>query len=121
MTSHEYGYRDAFARHWETVVEILNGVVRTRLPDGQTIDAVPNHGPEDIARAHALGYQGDVVGMTLDHDHMHVRLCHALGLKESPALRQASRGESSELSGVEEEMVLAAQRFVNLCRKAGLL
>lgn len=108
-------------RYGGSQVRVMPGWVETVLPGGAVVAAHPNRTPEDFARARALGYQGDVWGMTLDHDHMHVRLCHALGLKESPALRQASRGESSELSGVEEEMVLAAQRFVNLCRKEGLL
>lgn len=108
-------------RYGSTQVRVMQGWIETVLPGGRVVHAHPNHGPEDIARAQALGYQGDVWGMTLDHDHMHVRLCHALGLKESPALRQATRGESSELAGAEEEMVLAAQRFVNLCRQARLL
>jgi hypothetical protein len=108
-------------RYGGSAVRVMQGWVETVLPDGTTIHAKPNHDSEDVARARALGYGGDVWRMTLDHDHMHVRLCHALGLRESPALRQASRGESSELAGVEEEMVLAAQRFVNLCRRDGLL
>lgn len=107
-------------RYGASQVRVMQGWIETVLPGGAVVHAHPNYGPEDHERARALGYQGDVWGMTLDHDHMHVRLCHALGLKESPALRQATRGESSELAGAEEEMVLAAQRFVNLCRKEGL-
>lgn len=108
-------------RYGASQVRVMQGWVETVLPGGAVVAAHPNRTAEDFARARALGYQGDVWGMTLDHDHMHVLLCHALGLKESPALRQASRGESSELAGAEEQMVLAAQRFVNLCRGAALL
>lgn len=104
-----------------TTVEVMSGWVRTTLPDGTEVRAHPNYGHEDVARARSLGYQGDVWGMTLDHDRMHAQLATALGLKESPALRATALGQASELTGAEEEMVLAAQRFVNLCRKAGLL
>lgn len=107
-------------RYGATQVRVMQGWVETVLPGGAVVHALPLHGPEDQARARALGYQGDVWRMTLEHDHMHVRLCHALGPRESPALRQASRGESSDLAGAEEAMVLAAQAFVNLCRKEGL-
>lgn len=108
-----------FGYGW-TLIEIFEGFVRTTLPDGATIDAHPNHGPEHEARARALGYP-DVWAMTRDHDRFHALLAHALGLEESPALRATVRREASELTGVEEEVVLAMQRYVNLCRAAGLL
>lgn len=113
--------RLAASAYGGTTVEVMSGWVRTTLPDGTQVQARPNYGHEDIARAHALGYQGDVWGMTLDHDRYHALLAWALGLKESPALRATALGQASELTGVEEELVLCAQRFVNLCRKAGLL
>lgn len=108
-----------FSYGW-TLIEIFEGFVRTTLPDGATIDAHPVSGPEHEARALALGY-ADVWAMTRDHDRFHALLAHALGLEESPALRATVRGEASELTGVEEEVVLAMQRFANLCRAAGLL
>lgn len=104
-----------------TVVEIFDGWVRTTLPDGTEIHAHPRHGVEDVARAHSLGYAGDVWAMTRDHDRFHALLAHALDLEESPALRQSALGQESELAGAEEEVVLALQRFVNLCRAAGML
>lgn len=108
-------------RYGATLVEVFDGLVRTTLPDGTPVHAVPNHTPEDVARAHALGYEGDVWAMTRDHDHFHAMLANTLGLRESPALRAAVTGQASDLSGAEEEVVLALQRFVNLCRKAGKL
>lgn len=104
-----------------TTVRILPGWVETTLPDGALIVARPNEGAEHVARARSLGYGSDVWAMTMDHDPMHARLCHALGLRESPALRASLNDQPSEIAGAEEEMVLAAQRFVNLCRRDGLL
>lgn len=104
-----------------TTVRIMPGWVETTLPDGALVVARPNQGAEHVARARALGYDGDVWAMTMEHDPMHARLCHALGLRESPALRASLSDQPSELAGAEEEMVLAAQRYVNLCRRAGLL
>lgn len=104
-----------------TCVKVQGDRVGTTLPDGTVIDALPNHGDEDVARAHSLGYGGDVLAMTRDHDRMHARLAHALGLKESPALRDAALARTTEIGDAEEAMVLAAQRFLNLCRREGLL
>lgn len=116
----EYAPQERYG-YGHTLVEIMAGWVRTTLPDGTRIDAYPQHGAEDVARAHALGYEGDVVAMTMDHDRGHALIAWATGLEESPALRATARGEQSELAGAEEEMVLAWQRWRNLCRKAGLL
>jgi hypothetical protein len=104
-----------------TWVLVRPGYVSTVLPDGATVVATPNHTPEDVERAHRLGYAGDVVAMTRDHDRFHALLAHALGLKESPALRDVANGATSEIGCAEEDMVLAAQRFLNMCRKAGKL
>jgi hypothetical protein len=98
-------------------VREAQAMVFVTLPDGARITAAPNHDPESIARAHELGYGGDVRAMTLDHDPLHVIVCHALGLPESPALRDAVNGVTTELGLAEEGVVLALQRFVNLCRE----
>jgi hypothetical protein len=107
-------------RYGGTLVEIFSGWVRTTLPDGSPIYAVPGETAEDVARAHSLGYDGNVWAMTRDHDRIHALLAHAFGLPESPALRQTLTGVQSELAGAEECAVLAIQRWVNLCRKEGL-
>lgn len=101
-------------RYGAAVVEIFEDFVRTTLPGGAALIATPGTTPEDIARAHALGYGGDVWAMTRDHDRFHALLAHAFGLEESPALRQAVSGTHSELAGAEEEAVLAIQRWHNL-------
>lgn len=93
-----------------TTVEVFASWVRTTLPDGAQVHAIPMHGDEHQARASVLGYgEGDaaVLAMTLEHDLTHVQLAHMLGLRESPALRLATRGEESELAGLEECAVLA--------------
>lgn len=105
-------------RYGDTLVEIFDGFVRTTLPDGSPLLATPGKTPEDTARAHALGYAGDVWAMTRDHDRFHALLAHAFGLAESPALRQALDGVQSELAGAEEEAVLAIQRWHNLVQRS---
>lgn len=95
--------------------------VQTTLPDGAVVHAVPQDGPEDRARAEALGYGGNVAHMTEDHDRLHALLAAALGLAESPALRGAVDGQESELRGLEEEVVLGLMRYVNRLRAEGLL
>lgn len=92
--------------------------VETILEDGTVVLALPNRTPADVEMAHRLGYDGDVVAMTRDHDRFHALLSHALGFRESQALRDAANGVQSEIGWAEEEMVLAAQRLVNLRRKA---
>ena len=107
-------------RYGDTTVEIFDGFVRTTLPDGSPVHAVPGESPEDMARAASLGYgEGTqaVLAMTYDHDRIHALLAHAFGLPESPALRQTLQGTQSELAGAEEAMVLAAQRWINLCKR----
>ncbi len=59
--------------------------VKTRLPNGIEIEAHPQHEPEDVARAEALGYP-HVGAMTLDHDPLHALLTCVLGVGISPVL-----------------------------------
>lgn len=91
--------------------------VETILPGGAVVVATPNRTAADVEMAHRLGYEGDVLAMTRDHDRFHALLSHALGFKESQALRDAANGVESEVGWAEEEMVLAAQRLVNLRRR----
>ena len=104
---HQYG---------ATKVYVFDGWVETVLPDGKVVSAVSHTGPEDVARAHSLGYKGNLWAMTRDHDRLHAALAHMLGLPESPVLRASGTGATSELLGAEECAVLAIQRFWNLCR-----
>lgn len=112
---------EATFRYGRTTVEVFDGWVRTTLPDGTAVHAVPGDTEEDRARAVSLGYGGDVWLMTRDHDRFHSLLAYMLGLAESPAMRQTAAKQVSELAAAEEEAVLAVQRFVNECRKARML
>jgi hypothetical protein len=90
--------------------------VVTRYPDGTEVHAHPQHGAEDEARARALGYP-DVAAMTLDHDRLHTLLAQALTGGRSPVLWAQAYREvvlDAELADAEEQLVLAAQRFVAL-------
>ncbi len=93
--------------------------VVTRFPDGTEIHAHPQHGPEDTARARALGYP-NVAAMVLDHDPLHVLLAHVLGVGRSPTLDGLVSGRPAdpELAQAEEALVLAAQRFLNMARRS---
>lgn len=101
----------------KTICVLFVDHVETTLPDGSVVKAYPNDTPEDVARAHELGYNGDVLAMTLNHDPLHVWLAQALGLYESPALRDAAEGTTSTLGEAEECVVLALQRYLNLLRR----
>ncbi len=98
-------------------IDIYETYTITTMPNNDKLHATPNHTDEDIQRAHELGYNGDVVQMTLDHDHLHLQLSEMLGFDESYALRSAITGEDSEIVGAEETAVLAIQKLLNLHRK----
>lgn len=109
-------------RYGRTLVEIFDGWVRTTLPDGSPVHAVPGESAEDIARAEALGYGGDCWLMTRDHDRFHAMLADGLGLPESPALRKTAQGSRSTLlTDLEEASVLAIQRYAQELRAKGLM
>lgn len=101
------------------------GYCRIELPDNSTFSAVPHETEEYFNRALALGYgiyANPSRQMNAEHDAMHALLASVFGLPVSPALQAAADGEPiNELTGAEEALVLAAQRFVNLCRARGLL
>jgi hypothetical protein len=113
-------FEAVLVRYGGTTVYIGDSWATTSLPDGRVVYAAPHYDAESHARALSLGYSG-VEAMTREHDPMHSLLCHALGLDYSPALSRAADGlRANELSDAEEAMVLAAQRFRNLCRAAGI-
>lgn len=93
--------------------------VVTRYPDGTEVHAHPQHGPEDVARAAALGYP-NVDLMTLAHDPLHSLLCFVLLCGVSPTLNGLAHGRRTDpaLADAEEQLVLAAQRFLQLARKS---
>lgn len=85
----------------------------TKFPDDTVIEAHPQHGEEDQARAAALGYP-DVGSMTLDHDVMHQVVSWAVRGQGS---RVPTGTEDAELAQAEEEAVLAIQRYANAIRE----
>lgn len=97
-------------------------LLQVLLPNGDTVEAVSQYRPEDLELAERLGYgKAGVDAMTLDHDRLHVLLCNALGLDESPALREALLDKATPLGRFEEAAVLAVQAWVNGLRAAGKL
>ncbi len=92
--------------------------VVTRFPSGAAVEAHPQHGPEDVARAEALGYPHVGAGC-LDHDPLHVVVAEVLGTPT--LLRSLAEGKpvDPELAGAEEAVVLAVQRYLNVWRAKG--
>jgi hypothetical protein len=102
-----------------TVVELWgHDFTRTILPDGVEVPAAPQDNADYRSRAHALGYGQDSAAMSREHELGHVLLSYILGLPESPALRSAANNAGpSDLTGMEEDAVMALQRFA---RAAGV-
>lgn len=101
-----------------TVFEVWPDSVRTILPDGYTVPAAPEDTPEYRATAERLGYGTDTLAMSRDHEALHNWLCHALGLQYSPTMARVAHGlGGSDLTALEEDIVLAIQRFA---RAAGV-
>lgn len=98
-----------------TVVEIWDrDCVRTTLPDGAEVVAAPEPTASYRAKAEGLGYGADSMRMCVEHEVTHSALAAWLGLPESPTLGRVARGQGdSVLTGLEEDAVLALQRFAN--------
>lgn len=101
-----------------TVIEVTEGGSRVTLPDGTVIEGNPQPDDEYRDTAEWLGYGGDTLAMCRDHDPLHALLTDWLGLPASFSLRVAAGlDQPNALAGLEEEAVLALQKFV---RAAGL-
>lgn len=91
---------------------------RVTLPDGSVVLGAPHDTESYRETARRLGYGDDVVQLAREHDPLHVWLCDALGLPDSPALRvSAGLDADNELAQAEEGAVMGLQEF---CRKAGV-
>jgi hypothetical protein len=82
----------------------------TTFPDGTELVADLREQPGQSEIADHIGCT--VAEMNATHDQFHSLLAATLGLRCSPSLFAASKKEpSSLLSGLEEDAVLAMQRF----------
>ena len=95
--------------------------VQTTLPDGSVIDAVPGTTEEDVARAHALGYEGPdaLWRCTAQHDAIHSLIADAQGYEYSAALFLATHphvtaGYLRQRAREEERTVLLVQRLLQV-------
>lgn len=94
--------------------------VVTTLPGGQEVHAHPDAASAPMALR--LGYAGDVEALTRDHDLIHSWLADELGLPQSISLAQtAGLDVPGDLAGLEEDAVLAVQRYICALRSRGLL
>lgn len=86
------------------------------LPGGDVVESKPED--TDDYRATAGLLHMTPLQMAQTHDIMHARLADMLGLYESPALRGAVDGTPiDDVTGAEEDAVLAIQRFLALHNK----
>jgi hypothetical protein len=87
------------------------------LPNGDELEARPSCTGAAVLTAVKLGYDGNTRAMIREWCYLHAQLCHTLGLPESPTLSGLARNASvTALTRAESEMVVAAQRFLNLWR-----
>lgn len=97
-----------------TTVEIRGVHAITTLPSGHSVLAAPEDNDAYRATAERLGYGSDTARMCQEHEASHAWLAHVLGLQESPTLREvAVGGWPSELTNLEEQVVLALAAFAN--------
>ncbi len=112
------GGRDATYRVGGNVVVIdeTHRTVTTTFADGHQLIAVPNYTEEDVARANALGYDGEdpVWAMTRHHDLIHSLLAEARGEPWSGALHGAATGSGCAGGNDEERIVFLIQRMLNV-------
>lgn len=96
------------------VIRIYRGRTEIVLLSGQVVPGEPEHTEDQAKTAAELGYGTDVERMVEDHDPLHALLCDWLGIGESYALRIAAGElpEDHELAYLEEDAVLAVQRFM---------
>jgi hypothetical protein len=102
------------------------GAVEERLRWAEELGPPPaelvirDHSGRVVTRA--VGFGSDVAALTRDHDPTHARLTDWLGLPYSLSLMAAAGARAiDELTGLEEEAVLAVQRYRRACVARGLL
>jgi len=94
-------------------VEDHDGYTITRFADGLEVLALHAEQPGQAETAKGLGYV-DAEAMNTEHDLGHSLLAYWLGLECSPTLRDVAEGKpATELHCIEEEAVMAIQRFAN--------
>lgn len=104
-------------RFGETLVTLSRDGADVELPNGDEMEARPSTTGAAMLTAIKLGYDGDTGAMVREWCYLHAQLCHVLGLPHSPTLAGlANNANSTELTRAEAEMVVAAQRFLNLWR-----
>jgi hypothetical protein len=97
-----------------TIIQVWPDCVRTILPDGSEVVAAPQDNDAYRATAERLGYGADTLRMSQEHELLHSWLAAHLGLPESPTLGRVARGEGdTALTGLDEDAVMAIQRFAN--------
>lgn len=102
-----------------TTVSLSNGGATVVFPNGDVIDAVPHDTDSYRDTAERHGYGTDTLRLCQEHELVHLALCDWLGLGESPTFVRILAGETApcKLNGLEEDAVLAVQRFA---RAAGI-
>jgi hypothetical protein len=96
-------------------VDHADQYLETAFRDGTVAPARPNHRPEDIQRAHELGYAGDCWAMVLDHEPIHTFVGEIFGFGHSVILWNVAHGGEKrwpEWGKEEEGYTTSLQTFV---------
>ena len=98
-------------------VNVYPSGTRIVFPDGCEVPGEPHDTDEYRGTAQRYGYGSDTLSLCIEHEIMHVALCHWLGLPESPTMAAVKVGsdDNLELRGLEEAAVLAIQQFARAC------
>lgn len=86
----------------------------TRYADGACVPACGNTDEASVQHAHELGYAGDTVRMSLEHEILHTWLAVKQGRAYSPTLWHVAHDLKPERGLIrdEEAVVLAFQRYL---------
>lgn len=99
-------------------IRIETPFIITSFDDGSELiaDMREQHGQYELASSMGCSVQE----MNATHDPFHSLVCEAIGLRCSPSLWCVANGlPSTELSGLEEDAILAVQKFYVAAIKEG--
>lgn len=100
----------------KTKIKIHNGYTEITLPSGQVVFGWHSEQAGQAETAARIGCSIELMNQT--HDVVHVLLSEMIGLECSPLLQRVADGlPANELRDLEEDAVIAVQRFAHAVGK----
>lgn len=100
----------------KNTVVVHDGYTVVTLPDGNEVHSLHKEQPGQDKTAAHIGCSVETMNQT--HDLFHVILADAIGLDHSPTLMDVAIGTpENEIHWIEEEAVIAMQRFAQAVGK----